>query len=1652
MSEQFGPTPEDSIEIESSNTQRERYQWRDGLPRVELGIDYHLQEILNAWEANQVVLVQAETGVGKTTRIPQALADQNPQAKIHMTQTRRVAARRNGRRICQELQSRPGEKAGWRMRGESVGSKDTPIILTMDRSLLNQIRRREQLPSGTIIIDEAHERTIPIDVLMGVCRQYLPNSPETKLIITSATLDTEKFHGFFADPENGDELQVAEPIRIFNEQKFAVEVAPRVLGRGEHHTQGAIAAIKEQMVKFAQGQLTIPAKEPDGDRQVVTQGTLGALVPGKEDINQVLRECQRFAQEQGIADKFEFIQAHGQMTPEDDEKLGQDASSGKLRILAATEVLRSSVTVPDMVAVVDSLQVKRKFVDNRGVGHLGKVTVSGAEADQAKGRVGRVNTGLYIPITFENEYQRITRNRANNPEYWPQSAMERGAGDAVVLEIAALGFDIRDLPLLAKPSPEAIQVSIDRLKKFGALDEDEKITAKGRLLAELPFETQRGMVLIEADKRGVLEEALIVSAIVEQDGIRWVPKTTDKMYAADEAELLEIINSRRIAEGKRALEALPDTLPEFITPHKNGSFEIDCGYDKYVLSHEEVPSFFRQARDVATYKWRQFAQESNSDFVAMIHAYRQYRQVPFKERRQWCLQRSLNYKSLQMVDTLLGTIENDLSETPLKISGNVATEREFDNNQLTKALIAGGVDSIARYDRNLGRYRGPKADNIILSDSSACRIRPIYCLMEGVRKQETQGRRGRSETRYYSDAVVAVTPEMIMEVVPQLCEDTFKDGTQIDWEKRQLIGMATTVFSGVELQTQVKAAKGSLFREEVISIITGNRAEQTFADQPEFEFLVTNNHRVQRASELMFRDLRRDFQLDDQYQAWYQEQLKTLKVSSLDDLVKYQSALTVTEELLSTWVGEDFSAYEARITAEKPDSIEIHGKTTYLDYNYGSTVSRRLTVTVDIEVVDQLNWEDFPKYEGFNNIQVQVNSENLPNFYTPSAESWTPDTIHTFKLEAEMKRREAVWKTFIDQHVTNESGAPVEPLQLRFDAELPHVPETEIWDEQTGAIAYPAYTSDQEPRPSYSDTQVADLTVKLAWYKTAREALQAEIDLATQRQIVADWHRHQTPEEATQFVQTEIDRVLSMAAPVLDDPGAYGLDRSKISHRSLFDDLNDMPRQVRRYRTYDDFDGYVYYQACYAFRMLEANVARIIDEMEYKTEQAGLGRKVDHETSMEETAYSSGTKYVLELVESDGSLQVPVKMSTRHDAKLRTYDMVEADTAEVQVSISTQNQSFRTLFGSSGSEDRNSVKVVVKTTIEAGMLSEAQQRQICQLIDRAIRKQKDLEPEAVYDKLLLDTSEDLLGRLAADFEKFNSDGQTKELEVTLASPTGNKASAPISSRVPPKTTPSVAPVPSLQGDESFGERYQRLRNLSARPLFDDTEDEADEQPSSMPVVPGSSPLPPPRNLNQTLSRGVTTPPVSPNTEFSQDFTGFTSANVRPDNPSEKARIDWLREWQEKTQSPEGRDEIAATFETQNSRDKRLILANLARTPEGIEFILENNLADHLEWQHVSKLVSKAGEIGVQDREDLFDIVEEVSQTTAAVQAEPSMVQPGVWDEFSEWFGAGDEQERASAYNRLIQLINQELKETQQAVVSKDRMSALILQVVEGAES
>jgi len=457
-------------------------------------------EIVALLRQHPVVVVAGETGSGKTTQLPKLClaAGRGSRGMIGCTQPRRLAARTIAERIAEELGQEVGELVGYQVRFTDRVGADTRIKLMTDGILLNEIHRDRMLRKyDTIIIDEAHERSLNIDFLLGYLKRLLRKRRDLKVIVTSATIDTARFAAHF---ENAPVVQVAG-------RGYPVEVRYRPLeGDGENEgdrsvLDGVVAACDE-----------IARERPHGDTLV--------FLPGEREI----RDAHQ-ALEQRKYRHTEVLPLYARLSARDQDRVFRPGP--QRRIVLATNVAETSLTVPRIHYVVDPgfARVKR-YSPRQKLDRLHVEPVSQASADQRKGRCGRIAPGTCIRLYSEADY--LSRPAFTDPE------IRRASLAGVILRMLSLGLGgIEDFPFLEPPDPRAVADGWQTLAELGAIDTQRRLTRTGREMARMPIDVKLARMLVAAQAHGCLHDMLAIASFLGIQDPRERP--ADQRAEADNA-------------------------------------------------------------------------------------------------------------------------------------------------------------------------------------------------------------------------------------------------------------------------------------------------------------------------------------------------------------------------------------------------------------------------------------------------------------------------------------------------------------------------------------------------------------------------------------------------------------------------------------------------------------------------------------------------------------------------------------------------------------------------------------------------------------------------------------------------------------------------------------------------------------------------------------------------------------------------------------------------------------------------------------------------------------------------------------------------------------------------------------------------------------
>ncbi|MGK5014002.1 ATP-dependent RNA helicase HrpA [Janthinobacterium sp. HLS12-2] len=499
--------------------------FRNPLPPItypeDLPVSGRRAEIAKALMENQVIIVSGETGSGKTTQLPKICLElgRGQKGMIGHTQPRRIAASSTAKRIAQELGTPLGETVGFKVRFTDTLSRGASVKLMTDGILLAETQTDPLLKNyDTIIIDEAHERSLNIDFLLGYLKQLLPRRPDLKIIITSATIDAERFSRHFGTPEK------PAPVIEVSGRLYQVEVRYRPVEREQVAMPGAGSNADKP------GQRTAAAREKrdlmdavvDGVEELCRIGSGDVLVflPGEREI----RDCAE-ALRKHHPPHVEILPLFARLSAEEQERVFK--TSNARRIVLATNVAETSLTVPGIRYVVDAglARVKRYSYRNK-VEQLQVEPIAQSAANQRAGRCGRVADGVCIRLYEEQDY--LLRPKFTEPE------ILRSSLAAVILRMKSLHLtDVETFPFIEPPLARAVADGYQLLQELGAVDDVNKLTPLGNKLAKLPLDPRVGRMILAALDNACLTEVLIVASALSVQDPRDRPM--EHQQAADEA-------------------------------------------------------------------------------------------------------------------------------------------------------------------------------------------------------------------------------------------------------------------------------------------------------------------------------------------------------------------------------------------------------------------------------------------------------------------------------------------------------------------------------------------------------------------------------------------------------------------------------------------------------------------------------------------------------------------------------------------------------------------------------------------------------------------------------------------------------------------------------------------------------------------------------------------------------------------------------------------------------------------------------------------------------------------------------------------------------------------------------------------------------------
>lgn len=515
-----------------------------GLPKPEypseLPVSGKKDDIAAAIQQHQVVIVCGETGSGKTTQLPKICLElgRGVAGLIGHTQPRRIAARSVASRIAQELNSPLGQTVGYKVRFNDKLSESSYIKLMTDGILLAETQGDKFLNAyDTIIIDEAHERSLNIDFLLGYLKQLLPKRPDLKVIVTSATIDAERFSNHF----------VGAPIIEVSGRTYPVEVRYRPLGKSGFRAKEMAEAENAQFDLDDDTIFGITRKaktearwlEEDDEEEAIEEAILDAaddllrqgdgdilvFLPGEREIRDTADHLRKYQGRSAKLKHIEVLPLFARLSIEDQQKIFKSHSAR--RIVLATNVAETSLTVPGIKYVIDAgLARVNRYSPRAKVEQLQIEKISQAAAKQRAGRCGRVSNGICVRLYSEEDFN--SRPAFTEPE------ILRSSLASVILRMAALRLgDVAEFPFIEAPSSRLIADGYLLLQELGAVNEQRQITEVGLQLSKLPLDPRVGRMILAGKSEGSLKEILMIASVLSIQDPRERPM--DKREAADNA-------------------------------------------------------------------------------------------------------------------------------------------------------------------------------------------------------------------------------------------------------------------------------------------------------------------------------------------------------------------------------------------------------------------------------------------------------------------------------------------------------------------------------------------------------------------------------------------------------------------------------------------------------------------------------------------------------------------------------------------------------------------------------------------------------------------------------------------------------------------------------------------------------------------------------------------------------------------------------------------------------------------------------------------------------------------------------------------------------------------------------------------------------------
>ncbi|BCX53235.1 MULTISPECIES: ATP-dependent RNA helicase HrpA [Comamonas] len=892
-----------------------------------LPVSSRRQEIMEAMDRHQVIIVCGETGSGKTTQLPKialalgrgrlnAAPDANGQVRGHLighTQPRRIAASSVAKRIAEELNTPLGEVVGYKVRFQDTLQKNASVKLMTDGILLAETQTDPLLKAyDTLIIDEAHERSLNIDFLIGYLKQILPKRPDLKVVVTSATIDADRFAKHF-ESKSGP-----APVIMVSGRTYPVEMRYRPFeGEKDKDLNDAIADGVDELWAGGKG------------------GDILIFLPGEREIREAADHLRKHLQHSPTLRSAEVLPLFSRLSQAEQDRIF-DGHTGR-RIVLATNVAETSLTVPGIRYVIDAgtARVKRYSFRSK-VEQLLVEPISQAAANQRAGRCGRVANGICIRLYDEESF--VSRDRFTDPE------ILRSSLAGVILRMKSLGLgDVVHFPFLEAPSGRAIADGYQLLAELGAVDDHGHLLPMGKELSRLPLDPRVGRMILEARERRALAEVLIIASALSVQDVRDRPmeaqQQADQAHAKFDDEKSEfsgylrlwkwlsdarggkvVAKSRKEMAAQHAPAAKPNARNQAFLPvsQRASGAQVEGTVEERLALFN--PADQAQHADEATHKIsnRQWEQLLRQNFIN-IRRVREWRDIHSQlltvvKEQKWLLNNeAAGYEAvhLSMLSGLLGNI------------GYKAEESE-------SYLGAHGI----RFHPHPGAHLSKKPGRWIVAAEQV----------------ET--------SRLYGRGIAAIEPQWLEEVGGHLLKKQLLDP---HWSKKQadVVALERATLYGLVVYNGRRVSYGRVDPHEARNLFI-RQALVEGEWETKWHFLPANLKLMRKVEELEHKSRRQDVLVDDELIFAFYDQHLPKDVYSGASFDKWFRAESRNQPELLRLSKDELMRHEAAgITTDKfPKTVKLGGADCSASYLHSPGDARDgITVTVPLFVLNQVSEE-----------------------------------------------------------------------------------------------------------------------------------------------------------------------------------------------------------------------------------------------------------------------------------------------------------------------------------------------------------------------------------------------------------------------------------------------------------------------------------------------------------------------------------------------------------------------------------------------------------------------------------------------------------------------------------------------------------------------